>query len=80
MAVLTMNDHRELAELRAEVEQLRQLVTNADAVCRARFEYYGLCDSIDNAGTPYPSQWSADLIKKAALTHPPNERLNRWRG
>lgn len=66
--------------LKREVEQLRQLVSNADAVSRARFEYYGLCDCIDNAGRPYPSQWSADLIERARQTHPPDERLSRFVG
>jgi hypothetical protein len=68
------------AQLEKEVNQLRQLVVDADAVSRARFEYYGLCDSIDNTGAPYPSQWSANLIKIARATHKPDERLNRFRG
>jgi hypothetical protein len=57
--------------LEAEINQLRQLVVNADAVSRARFEYYGLCDCIDNAGSPYPSQWAADIIERSKQTHSP---------
>ena len=66
--------------LEREIEQLRQLVVNADAVSRSRFEYYGLCDCIDNAGGPYPSQWAADLIERASTTTEPTESLQRWAG
>lgn len=66
--------------LEREIEQLRELVVNADAVSRARFEYYGLCDCIDNAGGPYPSQWAADLIERARTTTEPAESLQRWSG
>lgn len=67
-------------ELETELQQLRQLVVNADAVSRARFEYYGLCDCIDNCGGPYPSQWSADLIKRAKETMTVDEDLRRFAG
>lgn len=67
-------------ELAAELQQLRQLVVNADAVSRARFEYFGLCDCIDNCGSPYPSQWSADLIRRAKETVSVDERLRRFAG
>lgn len=61
-----------IAELEAENKRLRedllqfaQLLADADHVSRERFEYYGLCDQIDNNGRPYPSQWSAELLVKA---------------
>ena len=67
-------------EMVHEIQQLRQCLVNADAVTRARFEYYGLCDCIDNRGGPYPSQWSHDLIARAKTTVSVNERLIRWAG
>lgn len=69
-----------LAALIREIQQLRQLVVNADAVSRARFEYYGLCDCIDNTGRPYPSQWSSDLIERAKQTVKADHSLERWAG
>ena len=63
-----------------ELQQLRQLVVNSDTVARARFEYYGLCDCIDNCGGPYPSQWSHDLILRAKQTVTADPRLKRFAG
>lgn len=67
-------------ELIEEICQLRQLVVDADTVSRARFEYYGLCDSIDNHGRPYPSQWATDLIRRARTTNEPTKSLARHAG
>jgi hypothetical protein len=67
-------------ELLHEVRQLRQLIVDADMVTRARFENYGLCDSIDNRGLPYPSQWSADIVRRCRETNTPDERLKRHAG
>lgn len=67
-------------ELIKEIDSLRQCLVDADAVTRARFEYYGLCDCIDNCGRPYPSQWSHDLIELARTTHAPCSRLERFAG
>lgn len=67
-------------QLESELNQLRQLIVDADFVTRARFFDWGLCDSIDNTGSPYPSQWSADLVRQARMTNPPTERLVRFAG
>lgn len=66
--------------LESEINQLRQLVVNADAVSRARFEYYGLCDCIDNNGSPYPSQWAADIIERSKATHSPEGNAAKHAG
>lgn len=67
-------------ELIQEVAMLRQVLVDADEVTRARFEYYGLCDQIDARGSPYPSQFSADLIAKAKATVQASPCVRRHRG
>lgn len=42
-----------------------ELIVDADHISRERFEYYGLCDQLDNNGRPYPSQFSADMLVEA---------------
>lgn len=54
----------ELEKLRTEVENLRMFVVNADEVARRRGDEYGLCDSVANDGTPYPSAWSAGIVNE----------------
>lgn len=39
----------------ADVEELAQLLLECDDVALTRGDQYGLCDSIDNHGCPYPS-------------------------
>jgi hypothetical protein len=46
-------------------QQLAQALLNADTVARMRGDQFGLCDCIDNAGNPYPSQWLANLLTHA---------------
>lgn len=46
----------------AEVERLRSALHDCDAVAMARGDRCGLCDRIDNSGSPYQSQWLADLM------------------
>ena len=48
-----------------EAQQFAQALLNADHVARARGDRFGLCDCVDNAGNPYPSQWLADLLEFA---------------
>lgn len=47
---------------KTERDALRTALRDCDAVARARGDKYGLCDQIDNGGSPYPSQWLADLL------------------
>lgn len=67
-------------ELIAEIDHLRSLIVEADFVQRARFTEWGIMDSIDNRGNPYPSQWAADLVRRAQETHGHSPSLERWRG
>lgn len=67
-------------ELEQELQQLREFVVNADFVMRARFCYYGICDCIDNTGSPYPSQWGADIVARAKDSAAVDERLKRFAG
>jgi len=53
------------AALMAERDALARALLECDAVARARGDKYGLCDCIDNGGSPYPSQWLADLLAQA---------------
>jgi len=60
------------------VRCLRQLVVDADTIARKRGDRYGLCDCIDSAGNPYPSPWSAELIRRVkAKGVDSKERLKR---
>lgn len=65
-----LDGYRELAARAAAAENERDAMARAllecDAVARARGDKYGLCDSIDNSSSPYPSQWLADLLAKAS--------------
>jgi hypothetical protein len=45
-----------------EARQFAQALLNANVVARQRGDRFGLCDCVDNAGNPYPSQWLADLL------------------
>lgn len=58
---------RALAE--QEARQFAQALLNADAVARARGDRFGLCDCVDNAGNPYPSQWLTDLLHLAVSSY-----------
>lgn len=40
--------------------------------------YYGICDCIDNTGSPYPSQWGADIVARAKESVEVDERLKRF--
>lgn len=55
----------EIERLRAERDALRTALHDCDVVARQRGDKYGLCDQIDNGGSPYPSQWLADLLAQA---------------
>jgi hypothetical protein len=48
-----------------EILAAYRLIVDADGVARRRGDAYGLCDSIDNTGQPYPSGWAADLVMLA---------------
>lgn len=48
-----------------ELQQLRQLIVNADFVAREKFKPFGICDCIDNSGYAYQSQWAEGLIRCA---------------
>jgi hypothetical protein len=48
-----------------DARAMAHIIVAADVVARERGDEYGLCDCIDNAGRPYPSQWGSDLIKAA---------------
>lgn len=52
-----------------------QLLVDADAVMKARFLGYGLCDCLDNKGSPYPSAGSAVSIDKVLTLIPVSPRL-----
>jgi hypothetical protein len=60
-----------------------QLLVDSDAVMRARFMRFGLCDSIDNTGAPYPSAGSAvslDNVRKLIPVSPSlAEKIKRIR-
>ena len=64
-----------LEKLKDENDQLRQLVADADAVCRSRWTSIGLCDAISNNGRPYQSQWAAGLIVDVQKTHRPDSSI-----
>lgn len=48
-----------------KLRHLYQAIVDLDAVARERGDRFGVCDCVDNAGNPYPSQWLADLLKEA---------------
>lgn len=54
-----------LRALLAKLERLRTALHDCDVIARARGDKYGLCDQIDNSGSPYQSQWLADLMRPA---------------
>lgn len=56
--------NRHIMDLDGYISNLEQVILEADKVARKRGDKYGLCDSIDNFGNPYPSQWAADIIRE----------------
>lgn len=56
-----MNKH--LIDLDGYISNLEDLILDADKVARKRGDKYGLCDSMTDRTGPYPSQWSADIIR-----------------
>lgn len=52
-----------LVEMQKYISNLEEIILAAEEVARKRGDKYGLCDCIDNRGSPYPSQWSADIIR-----------------
>ena len=58
--------------LRAELERVKRenetvratLIECADVAVKMGWSRWGLCDSIDNSGTPYPSAWLADWLDR----------------
>lgn len=63
------------AELRGEIDQLRQLVVDADYVIRARFDLGGLPDAIDNNSKPYQSLWAQRIVERAKESTEPSQEL-----
>lgn len=49
-----------------ELEQAYRLILEANETALKRGDKYGLCDSIDRRGNPYPSQWGADILHRAS--------------
>lgn len=50
-------------DLDAYISNLEEVILKADKVARKRGDQFGLCDCTDTFGNPYPSQWSADIIR-----------------
>ena len=67
-------------DLIEEIQLLRQLLINADAVSRSRFCYHGLCDMIGGGGLPYPTQWGSELLCLAKQTAEVDPHLKRFAG
>lgn len=49
-----------------ELETVYRLLLEANETALRRGDKYGLCDSIDNHGKPYPSKWGADILRRAS--------------
>ena len=56
-----------LADSPGEVRTLYEVLVDADDAARRRGDRFGLCDSFDTSGTPYPSQHSANVVQRARL-------------
>ncbi len=54
-------DARALAKL---TQSARVVIQECETVAYKRGDEYGLCDAIDNADHPYPSQWKEDIRKE----------------
>lgn len=49
----------------SELLQAYRLILYAHEVALRSGAKWGLCDDIDNAGNPYPSQWGRDILRRA---------------
>jgi hypothetical protein len=67
-----------LAKELKELDDLRQLLVNAEYVARLRLDY-GISDCVDNDGHPYQSQWAHGLICEAMATTKVDGRLATWK-
>jgi len=62
-----------------ELELLYRLILDCNEVALRRGDKYGLCDSIDNEGNPYPSMTLAEVIDRAVKFEAEVDRVPEWR-
>jgi hypothetical protein len=51
--------------METELLQAYRLIVDAHETALKSGHKWGLCDEIDNAGNPYPSQWGRDILRLA---------------